>query len=49
MGFSLFWVHWGPEHENVSHSVESDSATEWTVAHQASMSMEFSRQEYWSW
>ena len=26
----------------------SDSATPWTVACQASLSMEFSRQEYWS-
>ena len=25
----------------------SDSATSWTVAHQAPLSMEFSRQEYW--
>ena len=25
-----------------------DSATPWTVAHQAPLSMEFSRQEYWS-
>ena len=32
----------------LSHSVVSDSATSWTVAHQASLSMEFSRQEYWS-
>ena len=32
-----------------SHSVVSDSfATPWTVARQAPMSMEFSRQEYWS-
>ena len=31
----------------VSHSVMSDScATPWTVAHQAPLSMEFSRQEY---
>ena len=30
------------------HSVVSDSATPWTVAHQAPLSMEFSRQEYWS-
>jgi len=31
-----------------SHSVESDSfATPWTVAHQAPLSMGFSRQEYW--
>ena len=27
-------------------SVLSDSATPWTAAHQASLSMEFSRQEY---
>ena len=29
-------------------SVVSDSATPWTVACQTSLSMEFSRQEYWS-
>ena len=29
-------------------SVVSDSATPWTVAHQAPPSMGFSRQEYWS-
>ena len=29
-------------------SVESDSVTPWTVAHQAPLSMGFSRQEYWS-
>ena len=34
--------------ENVGHSVVSDSATPWTVACQAPLSMEFSRQEYWS-
>ena len=32
----------------VSHSVMSDSATLWTVARQAPLSMEFSRREYWS-
>ena len=32
----------------VSFSVLPDSATPWTVASQASLSMEFSRQEYWS-
>ena len=32
----------------VSCSVMSDSATPWTVAHQASLSMGFSWQEYWS-
>ena len=30
------------------HSVMSDSETSWTVAHQAPLSMGFSRQEYWS-
>ena len=29
-------------------SVMSDSATLWTVAHQAPLSMGFSKQEYWS-
>ena len=33
---------------SVSHSVVSDSATPWTVACQAPLSMGFSRQEYWS-
>ena len=28
--------------------VVSDSATPWTVAHQAPLSLGFSRQEYWS-
>ena len=32
----------------VSHSAVSDSATPGTVAHQGPLSMEFSRQEYWS-
>ena len=32
----------------VSHSVVSDSADPWTVAHQATLSMGFSRQEYWN-
>ena len=32
----------------VSHSVVSDSATQWAVARQAPLSMGFSRQEYWS-
>ena len=32
----------------VSCSVMSDSAIPWTVAHQAPLSLEFSRQEYWS-
>ena len=29
-------------------SIISDSVTPWTVAHQAPLSIEFSRQEYWS-
>ena len=33
---------------SVSHSVVSDSATPWTVACRAPLSMAFSRQEYWS-
>ena len=33
---------------NVSHSVMTDSATPWAVAHQAPLSMGFLRQEYWS-
>ena len=32
----------------VSHSVVSNSATAWTVARQATLSMGFSRQEHWS-
>ena len=32
--------------ESVSRSATSDSATPWTVAHQAPLTMEFSRQEY---
>ena len=34
--------------ESISHSVMSDSGMSWTVAHQAPLSMEFSRQEYCS-
>ena len=34
--------------ESVSCSVVSNSATPWTVAHRAPLSMGFSRQEYWS-
>ena len=35
------------ERENVSCSIMSDSATPWTVVHQAPLFMEFSRQECW--
>ena len=37
-----------PTRTSVSHSVMSDSAIPWTVACQAPLCMEFSRQEYWS-
>ena len=33
---------------HVSHSLMPDSATPWTVAHQAPLTMGFSRQGYWS-
>ena len=33
---------------SVSHVVVSDSVVPWTVAHQAPLSMEFSREEDWS-
>ena len=32
----------------ITHSVMSDSATPWSAVHQASLSMGFPRQEYWS-
>ena len=32
----------------VTHSVVSDSVTPWTVAHLVALSMEVTRQEYWS-
>ena len=42
------WMHVTRKSESVSHSVmHSSFVTPWTVAHQAPLSMEFSRQEYW--
>ena len=38
-------LHWKGESESV---FMSDSVFPWTLGHQASLSMEFSRQEYWS-
>ena len=38
----------GLDYRTKSHSVVSDSCNPWTLAHQASPSMGFSRQEYWS-
>ena len=37
----------GRKEKSVRHSVMSDSLPGWTVTHQAPLSMEFSRQEYW--
>ena len=34
--------------ESESHSVVFDSVAPWTVAHQAPLSMDFSKPEYWS-
>ena len=42
-GTSLVW-----EHSRVFSDVEGLFATPWTVAYKAPLSMEFSRQEYWS-
>ena len=44
------WKKWGrwKVRVKVSRSVVLDSAIPWTIACQASLSMEFSRQEYWS-
>ena len=36
------------ESDSVSRSVMPDSVTPWTAAHQAHLSIEFSRQGYWS-
>ena len=46
-----FFVHQGCDwwiSSSENHSVMSNSATPWTLAHQATLSMGFSRQEYWS-
>ena len=43
-----FKVHESKKCESVSRSVMSDAAASWTIAHQASGSMEFSRKQYWS-
>ena len=39
---------WRKHFKSVSHSVVSDPATPWTIAHQAPLPMEFSKQECWS-
>ena len=49
MGIDCVYVVGGVLHAcGCTWSVMLDSVTPWTVAHQAPMSMEFSRQEYWS-
>jgi len=44
-GYATLWTPWLV---SKSHSVMSDFVTPWTVAHQAPLSMGFSRQERWS-
>ena len=44
----MSWIELRPPSESVSHSVVPNSVTPWTVACQAPLSIEFSRQEYWS-
>ena len=44
---SYLWVSQGEWWWWFKHSVVSNSVTPWTVAHQAPLSMGFSRQEYW--
>ena len=46
--FQLVHSCWCLVKVSVRRSVVSDSVTPWTVAHQAPLCMEFSRQEYWS-
>ena len=48
IGKVLSFIKWKSESESVSSSVECDSATSFTVASHALLSMEFSRQEYWN-
>ena len=48
VGFSGPFSVIGCVHACLVASVMSDSVTPWTVAHQAPLSMGFSRQEYWS-
>ena len=44
----MIWHYSVLKSNSVRHSLVSDSATPWTVAHQAPLSMGFPRQEYWS-
>ena len=55
----LLWIYWPPNSPSCNGDERNQdfdlsmfwgptSATSWTIAHQNSLSMEFSRQEYWS-
>ena len=44
----LIFKNLSKSRKSVSHSVIFDSATPWNLAHQVPLSLEFSRQEYWS-
>ena len=46
--YVYIWYMKENETKSVSHSVVPDSVTPWAVAIQAPLSMELSRQEYWS-
>ena len=46
--YVYIWYMKESETKSVSHSVVPNSVTPWAVALQAPLSMEFSRQEYWS-
>ena len=49
LSLSPFYFDQGHESESVHHWVVSNSLwPPWTIAHQAPLSMEFPRQEYWS-
>ena len=43
-----YYSHFGFRKVVLSHSVMSNSAIPWTVARQTTLSLEFSRKEYWS-
>ena len=52
LSFPCFWFKFRQvmkdENDSVRHLVMSNSAIPWPVACQASLSMKFSKQEYWS-
>ena len=44
---TVFEPEWTVKSNIYTEKIESLFVTSWTVAHQATLSMEFSRQEYW--